>query len=163
MKPYAFVTLLLLSACAPARAPIELSPLELRAMETRDYDVQDPKLVMKAVVDVLQDEGFEIRNAAPDIGLLTATKETDVERRTFGLLGAFFDSGEGVWEKISVLEATLNISRIAHGARIRVSFQRKSVSNKGTPLGTSEIRDSTFYRSFFAKVERGLFYQREAL
>jgi hypothetical protein len=56
--------------------------LEIREIQTRSYDTPDTKMVMKAVLNVLQDEGYNIKNAETELGLLTASKEIDIEDKT---------------------------------------------------------------------------------
>ena len=45
------------------------------------------KLVMKAMLNVLQDDGYVVKNAVVDLGLITATKEIDVAPGRSGLDG----------------------------------------------------------------------------
>lgn len=52
--------------------------------QTREYDTNDVKLVMKAVLNTLQDDGFTIKNAVVDLGLISATKEIDLGRTSRG-------------------------------------------------------------------------------
>ncbi len=52
--------------------------LQLREFQTRSYDTDDTEMIMKAMVNVLQDDGFAIQNANVDLGLITATKEMSV-------------------------------------------------------------------------------------
>ena len=54
----------------PARMP----PLEVRAMETRIYDGQDTKLALKAVLNVLQDDGFLVDYGNSELGILHGHK-----------------------------------------------------------------------------------------
>lgn len=51
--------------------------LETREMQTRAYETIDTKMVMKSVLNVLQDEGFIVRNADADLGLITAEKQVE--------------------------------------------------------------------------------------
>src|SRR5438093_1306049 len=51
------------------------SQLQTRELQTRSYDTTDAAMVMKALVNVLQDDSFIVNTASGDIGLVTATKE----------------------------------------------------------------------------------------
>jgi len=44
-------------------------PLQVREYQTRTYDTSDTKMVVKAVLNVLQDEGFIIQVVNADLGL----------------------------------------------------------------------------------------------
>ena len=79
------IFLLLLSSviftgCAPynkSEGPV--TQLQVREYQSREFDTDDTKLVMKSMMNVLQDEGFIIKNAVADLGLLSAEKSYDVE------------------------------------------------------------------------------------
>src|SRR5277367_3093524 len=55
------------------------SQLEVRELQTRAYGTNDTQLVMKAMLNVLQDEDFVVRDSSTDLGLLSASKEVHVE------------------------------------------------------------------------------------
>src|SRR5690349_12138102 len=66
--------------CAPAPMPPTQRPrtqLQTREFQTRAYETTDTKMVMKALLNVLQDEGFIVKNANENLGLIVATKETE--------------------------------------------------------------------------------------
>jgi hypothetical protein len=52
--------------------------LQTYEIQISTYDTNDTKIVMKALLNVLQDKGSIVRNADTDPGLLTASKETDI-------------------------------------------------------------------------------------
>ena len=47
--------------------PTPKTQLQTREFQTREYDTNDTKLVMKAVLNTLQDEGFVVKNAVVDL------------------------------------------------------------------------------------------------
>ena len=77
---------LVVGACATTnestcrRAP--QAPLELRQAQSRTFETADPRLVLKAALNVLQDQGFVIRNADAELGLVTAVMEWRSGSRT---------------------------------------------------------------------------------
>jgi hypothetical protein len=74
---------LLATGCATGRtdqaAVPEPTVLEVREFQTRTYETKDTKMVMKAVMNALQDENFVVKQANADLGLLTATREMDAQ------------------------------------------------------------------------------------
>src|SRR5262245_66148459 len=52
--------------------------LEVREFQTRTFDTPDHKLVMKAMLNVLQNDGYVVKKAVVDLGLTTAEKKIDV-------------------------------------------------------------------------------------
>src|SRR5262249_25267678 len=86
--------------CAPTKKPEpEKTQLEIREFQTRTFDVDDHRLVMKSVLNVLQDENFIVKNVALDLGFLTATKEIDVENASTRFWAQFIRASDARWEK----------------------------------------------------------------
>lgn len=56
------------------------SALELREMQTRYFDTPDNLMVMKAVINTLQDNGFVVQNAEFDLGYIRARKDIKLKR-----------------------------------------------------------------------------------
>lgn len=50
------------------------APLEIRSVQTRDYDALDKPMTMRAVIATLQDLGFTIDQADMGLGIVTATR-----------------------------------------------------------------------------------------
>ena len=159
----ALVLVVVFSGCAPLPPVAAQSALQVRATQTREYQVTDPKLVMKAVLDVLQDEGFVTKNAVVDLGLITATKEVDRASWASANLGLVLMGGDAVWEKTEVIEATANISEFGNEVRVRVSFQRKIMDNHGNVARIVGYSDPTYYQDFLVKVDKAIFIQKERL
>ena len=63
---------MLVYGCAMTGVTPEKTQLQIREIQTRSYDTNDTKIVMKVLLNMLQDEGFIVRNADTDLGLLTA-------------------------------------------------------------------------------------------
>lgn len=152
--------------------------LQTRQFQTREYDSVETKRLMKAILNVLQDDGFVVKNAVVDLGLLSAIKETDLQRQNqpaqgdtdiFGILLDIFSSGKRSGKsamrtsRFQVVEATVNISEFGSQSRVRVSFQAKILDERGEPLEVYPIDDMKFYQEFFAKVDKGIFLQKQKL
>ena len=157
-----FCILLLTQACSWFQSKPQPSQLEVREFQTRSFEIKDTKLVMKALLNVLQDEGFIVKNADTNLGFLSATKETDL-----GHGGVIFWVGQKGqperFKKTSVIETTANVSEYGNGCRVRVNFQEKILDNLGGTVAVSQITDGKYYQDFFAKVDKGLFLQKEKL
>ncbi|PMP93365.1 MAG: hypothetical protein C0173_00810, partial [Desulfurella sp.] len=48
-----------------------VSTFKIRSYQTRTYDTTNTKMVLKAMVNALQDEGFVIKVLNTDMGLIT--------------------------------------------------------------------------------------------
>ncbi len=147
----------------PTQPPILQSPLQKREVQTRTFSVRDEHLVMKAVLNALQDEGYIAKNAVVELGLLTATKEANEEDQTSMILGSILMGHDARWKKTLVIEANANISRHGKETRLRISFQRKYLDNTGGIMHVESIIDPHFYQMFFAKVDQSIFYQTQQI
>ena len=67
---------LLLVGCAtsPANVAGTGTQLEMREIQTREYDTLDKSMTMRSVIASLQDLGFTIDQADADLGAVTATR-----------------------------------------------------------------------------------------
>jgi PBP1b-binding outer membrane lipoprotein LpoB len=149
--------------CATTGVDPQKTQLQIREFQTRSYDTNDTKMVIKAMLNVLQDDGYIVKNANADLGLLTATKEVDVENKTTAIVSSLFGGYNARWNKNSIIECSANISEFGNETRVRVNFLTKMMNNKGEVVQVKQIEDQTFYEQFFSKVSKGVFLQKEKL
>ena len=153
---------LVFSGCLAPRP--EKTQLEIRQFQTRSYDTTDFKMVMKAVMGALQDEGFIIKQADLDLGFINAEKHLDVEsasERFFSGLSALLGGGTARYKKNSITEASTNISEFGDQIRVRVNFQNKLIDNHGKVMTVQQMEDQKFYQEFFSKVDKSIFLSKE--
>jgi hypothetical protein len=172
--PHALIAWAILPAfaCASAGGGVAgpQGQLQRRELESRTYST-DSRALMRAVLAALQDDGFIVRTADAELGVITATRESaqpanealKVGRRvavvmTYGLALLF----SGPKDKASVLEATANVARFGSEARVRVNFQLKRLAGSETKE-VRTVMDGRVYQEFFAKVDKSLFLQNENL
>ena len=154
--------LFLFGACAPQQRQVpEKTQLEIRQIQTRTYDTNNFKLVMKSVLNVLQDENFIVKNVALDLGFLTATKEIDIENPHAQFWAKFQRAESTRWPKHKIIEATINVSEFGKEMRVRANFQSKVMDNKGAVISVNQMTDQEFYQDFFLKVGKGIFIQQQ--
>jgi hypothetical protein len=126
-------------------------------------------------VDVLQDDGYILKNAVVELGIVTATKERDIRGgpgfggglSIFG--GTLGGGGFGVqrqapnYPTAEVLEASVNLTQRGREVKVRINVQRRILNNFGAVIRSEVLEDLKFYQEFFAKVDKGLYLQREEL
>jgi hypothetical protein len=170
-----------LAGCAATVQPPQ-TPLEVREYQTRTFDTADTKLVLKAMFNVLQDDGYVVKNAVVDLGLITAAKEIDVAPGRSGASGGAFGGlggtvilgGHGgvviggpqappTYRKTEVRDFTGNVSEFGQQTKVRVSLQRKVLDNRGNVVEVEAIDDPKFYQDFFSRMDKGLYLQKEQL
>lgn len=142
---------------------LEKTQLQIREFQTRSFEHKDSKAVMKAVLDVLQDDGYIVKNAVADLGLLTATKEIDVEHNGEKFFNMFMWGIHATWSKNSLIEVSCNISSHGDRTRVRANFQIKVMDNRGGTVEVKPIAEEKFYQEFFAKVDKGVFLHKEKI
>ena len=153
----------IVGGCASTGVTPQMTQLQIREFQTRIYDTNDVKMIMKAMLNVLQDDGFIVKNAVMDLGLLSAEKTVDIENKGEAFLAAFFLGTQARWKKASVIECTANVSEYGSQSRVRVNFQLKVLDNKGGIIEVKQILDEKYYQDFFSKVDKGIFIQKEKL
>ncbi len=140
-----------------------IAQLQTREIQTRDFDTTNTKLVMKSMMNVLQDEGFIIKNAVVDLGLLSAEKNIDVENKGQAILAAMLGDSNARWNKQQIFEASANVSEFGSMTRIRINFQTKTLDNFGCPKDVKIVNDPLYYQKFFDKVSKGIFLQEQEI
>jgi len=139
----------------------EKTQLQIREFQTRTYDVDNEKMVLKAIANVLQDEGYIITNAEADLGLITAQREASIEDGTEKFFSILFFGANARYKKNSIIESTANVSQFGKQVKVRVNFQLKAYDNRGQLIELGQIDNEQFYQDFFAKVDKGIFIQKE--
>ena len=115
----------------PLLAPTE-AQMKLRNMQTRDFDVGDRRVAMRAVIAALQDLGFIIERANEPLGLVTGARFAEPN---------FYD----------VVGITVTV-RTVDGKRTTI---RANAIFDNQPITDPEV-----YRNFFATLERALLIGR---
>lgn len=159
----------------------QATQLETREFQTRNFDTNDTKLIMKALVNVLQDDGYIITNAVPDLGVLMAKKEIDLNSSNnvnssgndFWL--EFFRAmnndrtrgnnyrNENTFSKTKLVEVSVNVTQYGKTSKVRANFQAKILDNRGDVVQVSPVEDGKFYQDFFAKVDKSIYLQKQGL
>ncbi len=78
--------------CCAVEVPPSPSMLELRERQTRFFDTADTFMVMKAVINTLQDNGFVIQKAEFDLGYIRAQKDIKLKRTMKGRVALYSTS-----------------------------------------------------------------------
>ena len=116
-------------------------------------------MVMKALVNVLQDQGFIIKAVNNDVGVITATKQQQAGREWDPHPLHF-----GWWPILRTWEASVNVSQFGRETKVRVNVQLTATNYEtGQMWYVYDVDDPTYYRDFFAKVDKGIFIQKEKL
>lgn len=162
------------------RPQLQQTQLERRQIQQRDFDTNDVKLVMRAVINTLQDEGFTVRNAVVDLGLISAVKEITLTERATGatvpaerwaeIFAVAIFRGRGGSEparqtryrQLEQIEATITVLPFGEQqTRVRVSFVARVLDSEGVVVESYPVTDPSVYQDFFAKVDKGVFLEKQ--
>jgi hypothetical protein len=145
--------------------PVESSEntqLQLRELQQRIYDTSEREKVLKAVLNLLQDDQYMIKNLDTNLGYFNAIKE-----KTRNIT----DKGFKIPLK-DIYEATVNVSEYGDRTKVRVSFYYKCMqmpfhtfgpSIPESEIGSTDIYDPQFYQEFFLKLDKALFIEGQKL
>lgn len=154
--------LLISSGCHNPK--LAMTQLQVRQMQTRLYEMAEPKRAVKAVLDVLQDEGFIPREVNAEIGFVYAVREVDIEDSGERFWANFWHGRRDArWKKNSIIECAANITKRQRNVRVRLSFQIKVLDNNGHVLSVDTVNEPRFYQDFFSRVDKGLFIEKEGV
>ena len=151
---------LLLSACATHnnKAPMK-TQLQVREFQTRSFETGKTNEVLSAVVEAFQDQGFMVKNVVPEVGLVSAVRDVDVEDSNEAFMQQFFFGHNARWGKTSTIEATANVKTQGAKTKVRATFQEKVMNNMGNVDQVNTIEDQRFYQDFFDKVGKSIFIE----
>ncbi|OJW48503.1 MAG: hypothetical protein BGO67_04530 [Alphaproteobacteria bacterium 41-28] len=153
----------LLVACTPTiKQPLK-TQLEVREFQTRTFDTPKTDEVLTAVVEAFQDQGFMVKNVVPQVGLVSASREVDVENEGQAAFQVFFMGQNAVWSKNALIEATANVKTQGGKTKVRANFQEKVTNNRGGTDSVNTIEDPKFYQDFFDKVGKSIFIEKQKI
>lgn len=144
----------------------QATQLEKRQFQTRTFPAKDKALVMKAMLNVLQDEGFIVNNANPLLGFISGSKEFDAKDKSIDIQKEFGKSkGKLYWSgvTVAVIEATANVTELGNEIKVRINFKRKLLNVYGNAQSIDEINDAEYYQEFFSKVDKAIFIQKQKI
>ena len=143
-----------------------MTQLEKRQFQTRTYQTMDKPLVMKAMLNVLQDEGFIVYNANPLLGFIYGVKDFDTSdsnidiSKEFGLSKSRLNLN-GI--RVATIETAANVTEYGKSMRVRINFKRKLLNVYGNAQFIDDVNDESYYQEFFSKVDKAIFLQKQKI
>jgi hypothetical protein len=139
------------SAPAMGKDKIELSPLQLQAMQTKEFEAaKEP--VFASVMSVLQDAGYRIENADLATGLITGIGSSK------GKMVYSLWSGFGKSKKTPIVSTY--IEQMGPMTRVRLNFVMAKVKSSlygSQPQDEEPILEAEVYQDAFNKIDQALF------
>ena len=133
--------------------------LEKRKFQTRTYKTKDAAQIMKAILNVLQDEGYIVYNVNSLLGFVYAVKDFDTTDHNIDISKEFGFSKSrlnynGV--KVATIETSANVTQYGDILRVRINFKRKLLNEYGNAQFIDDVSESEFYDSFYEKLSTAL-------
>jgi len=156
---------LLLSGCVTTQGPPpapEMSQVQVRQLQIREYDDVGETSVIKAVIAALQDEGFIISAANSELGLVTAAMEVrDEDKDTKGWAEFWYGPGMGTYQTTKRFETSATIQKHKTSVRVRINIVAKALTNAGGIVWTQPVYEAKVYQDIFSKVDKAVFLAKE--
>lgn len=153
--------------CSAKKAENEIitpqTQLQKRQYQTRQYSGISKASLMKAMLNVLQDEGFIVNNANSLLGFISGAKEFNPRDKSINVQAEFGTKKGLVGAVVAVVEATANISEYGKDFKVRVNFKRKLLNVYGNAYKIEEVTDEQYYQNFFSKVDKAIFIQKQKI
>lgn len=173
----------LLGACQtmPADAfRLSESALEVRQVQTREYDATNDEQILSASVAVLQDMGYAIDEIEKELGVLSASKRADAtnDLAAFGSIAAdaaqcIFTFGLGCAgrhygeihdvQDIRLTLVTRPRRDNEENVSVRITIQRIIWDKEGRLAEQQTITDNEVYVAFFDKLSKAVFLEQEGV
>ncbi len=136
--------------------------LQKRQYQTRNFSGVSKPTVMKAMLNVLQDQGFMVYNANPILGFISGSKEFSPGDKSIDMQREFGTTRTG-GAVVAVVEATANVSEFGKDVRVRINFKRKLLNIYGNAQKIEEITDEAYYQNFFSSVDKAIFIKKKKI
>lgn len=137
---------------ALAKKAPELTPMELQAIQSREFETNKENL-FGAVMTVLQDLGYQVQSADLQTGFITAVSATQNKTNFLMALGGVTASGN--------TKVTCFLQSMPSGmTRVRLNFlNTKNISSSYGQNSQNDkpILDATIYRNAWEKIDEALF------
>ena len=156
------------------------SAMEMREMQTRTYDDVTDIQILSASSAVLQDLGYAIDEVEKELGVLSASKRADAKDNVeiagkialdvadciltlfIGCEDDAFQSSKDVQDIRMTLVVIPDLDN--EGAhKVRLTMQRIVWARSGELYEQETINDVTVYKSFFDKLSKSVFLEKEGV
>jgi hypothetical protein len=146
-----------LSGCVAVPPPVQLTPLEIQAMQSREYET--PKdITFPSVVSVFQDLGYTINGADLSTGFVNAASAAKQQAPS---VAEVLFVGNMANTYTSQTRATAFIENTpSGGSRVRLNFVVGTQASSGygqQSANDNPILDATVYQNAFEKLETAIF------
>lgn len=141
-----------------------MTQLQKRQFQTRTYKSTDKVIVMKGILNTLQDDGYIVYNVNSLLGFIYGVKDFDTTdpnvdiSKEFGLTKSRLNYN-GV--TVATLEVTINVTDYGEDLKVRTNFKRKLLNQYGNAQFIDDIDEEEFYTEFYEKADKAIQLQKQ--
>jgi len=170
------IIVLLLGSLFSCIAPMKhKTQLEIRVMETRDYDAKNIKVVLKALMNVYQDEQYMLVEAVSDLGVINAVRTRRVGPLPYEPFAIFVKKHEEKKEKgkkkeielyrlIEIVSSSAHVTKFGKKFRVRVNFNIKNLDQFSNIYNLEKVeREEQFHKNFFNALDKSIYLENEGI
>ncbi len=143
------------STGAVAKKAPELTPMELQALQSKEFETSK-QVLFASVVSVFQDLGYQIENASYEAGLITASSAAGTKTNFWEAMGGIRSSGN--------TRGTAFVETMANGSsRVRLNFLSTKVMTFGygqQARNDKPVLDPLVYRAAWEKIDEAIFVRQ---
>lgn len=168
VAPIAIAGLLVGCNATVPKGAMQLKPesLELRQIQTKNYESVDESKVMSTAVAVMQDLGYTIKESESGLGLVVGEKRRDAMEAgqvALAVVGALFGVNSAI-DKNQLIKMSLVVSPKTVNSKesydARIAIQRIVWNTQGHISRIETIEDKEIYAEFFSKLDKAMFLEK---
>ena len=133
---------------------------EIIEIQTRTYNNVDTFVLMKAILNVLQDNYYFIEDADYKLGFIKANREFDTRDKYIDIKQEFGCSKKMAGIKrlsVAKTEVNINISQKEDNTNtVRISIRKKVMNMYDIEIRVTDVVEKELYNEFFASLEKKL-------
>jgi hypothetical protein len=162
-----FSTLLFLVACSSSKH--SMSTLEIRSIQTKEYDSKSELVIYKALVNALLDREFIIKASDSSAGIVLANYTTtrlnggEMVTKAIGTyftLGLNWVFGDNNLEDTLSVDISANVTQLKGTTQVRINAIAKRMNSEGEVLESNMIVEPAYYNGIFEQIGKSVFLEQ---
>ena len=146
-----------------------MSTLEVRTLQTKEYDSTNQLMVYKALINALLDRGFILKASDSEAGVVLANS-TSMELNggevvtkalaTYLTLGLNWVFGDNNLEDTLSIDVSANVTQLQGVTKVRINAIAKRMNSEGEVVDSEMIVEPQYYNSIFEQIEKSVFLEQ---
>ncbi|WP_448548242.1 hypothetical protein [Thalassotalea fusca] len=146
-----------------------MSTLEIRSIQTKEYDSTSQLMVYKALINALLDRGFILKASDSQAGVVLANSTStqlnggEVVSKaiaTYLTLGLNWVFGDNNFEDTLLIDVSANVTQLAGITKVRINAVAKHMNSEGEIIDSQMIIEPQHYNAIFEQIEKSVFLEQ---